>query len=115
MSRQYNPKKFLRQIPNQLLKEDFDRRSLLTEILWYLQRENRIEKSYNAWQSLPDTQRANVDKDFQDVDEMACEAGVKAMIEEGHFHGIDLATQLGGLDGFHHKAMWVFLHHSHIF
>jgi hypothetical protein len=115
MSRQYSPKTFLRQVPNQLLKEYFDRRSVLSDLLWYLQGETEIERIYDSWQALPEPQRLEIEKDFRDIDEMACEEGVKALVEEGRFHGIDLAPELDRLDGSHHKAMWAFLRHEQVF
>jgi hypothetical protein len=115
MSRQYSPKTFLRLLPNQLLKEYFDRRNLLSDLLWYLQGETEIQRIYDAWQGLPEPQRLAVEKDFRDVDEMACEEGVKALVEEGFFHGIDLGAELDRLDGFHHKVMWAFLRHERVF
>ena len=80
MSRQYSPKTFLRQVPNQLLKEYFDRRSVLSDLLWYLQGETEIERIYDSWQALPEPQRLEIEKDFRDIDEMACEEGVKALV-----------------------------------
>jgi hypothetical protein len=115
MTRQYSPKSFLRQVPNQLLKEYFDQRKLLPDLLWYLQGETEIGRIYDAWQALPDPQRLAVEKDFRDIDEMASEEGIKALIEEGLFHQVDLGPRLERLNGFHHKAMWAFLHCDRIF
>jgi hypothetical protein len=115
MSRQYSPKTFLRQVPNQLLKDYFDRQNLLSDVLWYLQNETEVEIIYGAWQALPEADRQAVEKDFQDIHDMACEEGIKALIEEGQFHGVDLSRQLDRLEGFHYKAMWAYLHHEQIF
>jgi hypothetical protein len=115
MSRQYSPKTFLRQVPNNLLKGYFDRRGLLTGVLWYLQRETEVDLIFAAWQALPDADRQAVEKDFQDIDEMACAEGIQALIEEAQFHNVNLASELGELAGYHHKAMWAFLRHERIF
>jgi hypothetical protein len=116
MSRHYYPKTFLRQVPNALLKEFFDGRNQLRDILWYLQtRETEIDLIYNGWQALPAPQRVDVEKTFRSIDEMACESGVKALVDEGQFHRVDLAAELASREGFHHKAMWAYLHHREVF
>jgi hypothetical protein len=115
MTRHYSPKSFLRQVPNQLLKEFFDRRRQLGDILWYNLRETEVELVYNAWQRLPTAQREAAEAIFRAVHEMACEGGIRALVEEGHFHQVDLATDLEGRDGLHHKAMWAYLRHERVF
>jgi hypothetical protein len=115
MTRQYSPKTFLRQVPNYLLREFFARRGLLGDIPWELQEETQVGSIYDAWQALPDSERAEVDRVFQDVHAMACEAGVRALVEEGRFHTVDLAAALDRHEGFYHKAMWAYLRHERIF
>jgi hypothetical protein len=115
MSRQYSPKSFLRHVPNQLLKQFFDRRGQLGHILWYLRSETEIEPIYEAWQALPESQRLKIERTFQAIDEMACEAGFKALVEEAQFQGVDLAAELDQRNGFHDKAMWAYLHHEQVF
>ena len=115
MGRQYSPRSFLRQVPNHLLKAFFAQRDSLVEILWELQRETEIGLIYDAWQALPATRRAEIDREFQAVHELACEAGVRALVEEGLFHGLHLAALLEQQEGFYHKAMWAFLNHPQIF
>src|SRR5262249_31588455 len=115
MSHHYSPRSFLRQVPNQLLKEFFDRRGQLGHILWYLQGETEVERIYEAWQALPEPQRVEVERTFRAVEEMAGEPGIRALVEEGRSHGIDLAAELDQRDGLHHKAMWAYLWHEAVF
>jgi hypothetical protein len=115
MVRQYAPKIFLRQVPHHLLRTFFARRRALADIPWGAQNERAIASVYDAWQALPAPQPAEIDGAFQAVHEMACEAGVQALIEEGTFHGVDLAAALGRRVGFYHKAMWAYLNHPSIF
>jgi hypothetical protein len=115
MSCQYSPKSFLRHVPKQLLKQFFDRRGQLRHMLWYTLGETEIDLIYRAWQALPEQERIEVESVFQAIDEMACETGIKALIEEAHFHQIDLASDLEPLKGLHHKSMWTYLRHGSIF
>jgi hypothetical protein len=115
MTRQYSPKNFLRQVSNHLLRTFFAQRGVLTEIPWVLQRETKIEPIYDAWQGLPASQRSEIDRAFQAIHEMACPAGVQALIEEGTFHHLNLTPALEQHEGFYDKAMWAYLDHPSIF
>jgi hypothetical protein len=115
MTRLYSPKTFLRQVPNYLLEEFFDRKGQLSQIDWASHRETQVGLIYDAWQALPAEERAEVEGAFQSVHEMACEAGVRALVEEGMFHGANLSAELDQLDGFYHKAMYAYLRHERIF
>jgi hypothetical protein len=115
MARQYSPRTFLRQVSNHLLKEFFDQRQELAEIPWVTQGETEIGLIYDAWQALPAPQRSEVDRAFQAIQEMACQAGVKALIEEGDFHDLNLVTALEQQEGFYDKAMWAYLCYPNIF
>ncbi len=115
MSRQYSPKSFLRQVPNHLLKEFFDRKHQLKEVPWASLKETHVGLIYAAWQDLPPEERAEVEGAFQAVHEMACAEGVQALVEEGHFHSVDLARSLDRLDGHAHKAMFAYLNYERIF
>jgi hypothetical protein len=115
MARQYSPRTFLRQVSNHLLKEFFDERNELSEISWLTQGETEINLIYDAWQALPASQWSEIDKVFQAIHEMACEAGVKAVLEEGIFHNLNLATALEQQKNFYDKAMWTYLAYPNIF
>jgi hypothetical protein len=115
MSRQYSPKGFLRQVPNQLLRTYFLGKGFLEDLQWHLQSEHEVEHIHTAWQALPYQARHMIENDFRQVDELACEQGVHALVEEGRFHGLDLAREFEGRPGNHHKAMWTFLTHPDVF
>jgi hypothetical protein len=115
MTRHYAPKTVLRQVSNSLLKEFFDHRNLLQDVLWHFQGPREIQKIFDAWQALPREQREEVERAFRSVHEMACEAGIKALVEDGSFHEVDLATEFGRLEGFYDRAMWAYLRHHEIF
>jgi hypothetical protein len=115
MAHQYSPKMFLRQAPNALLEVYVERRGQLGDLSWDGLEETEIDAIYAAWQALPKEERDQIELDFQAIDDMACAEGVIAILEEGQFHGEDLAAELAAREGFHHKAFWTFLERSRIF
>jgi hypothetical protein len=112
MTKPFAPKIFLRQVPNPLLKEFFDRRHLLSDVLWYMASPQII---FDRWQGLPDEQRIAVERSFHDIHDMATEDGIRTLIEEGHFHELDLTGELEACDGYCHKAMHAFLRYEKVF
>lgn len=109
MSKQYSPKRFFRHVPNCLLKQYFDKRKLLSEVDLEKLPETKIESLYDGWLNLPEDIRHEVEQDFQQIDEMATEAGSKAIMDEANWHGENLAEQFAKLKGFLERAFWTFL------
>lgn len=109
MSQHYSPKSFFRHAPNAMLIKYFAKRDVLREYNFSEVSETRIEPIYKAWLSLPDTQRGEMERDFREIDALACEGGIKVIIEEAHWHGENVAKVLSKQQGFHEKAFWVFL------
>lgn len=109
MARQYSPKSFFRHAPNRMLVRYFAARKVLTGNDFDRMSETKIEPMYQAWLSLPDTERGEMERDFREIDALACEGGVKAIIDEAEWHGESLAEVLSQHEGFHEKAFWVFL------
>ncbi len=115
MAKHYSPKTFLRHTSNALLRECFVSKGALTAVHWDGLAEHAIDGVYDNWQELPEDDRIAFERCFEDTDELANEQGIKALIEEGQFHGLDLAPVLEGIDGNHNKVMWVALHHPRVF
>ena len=111
----YAPKLFLRQAENVLLKEYFAARGELGDLDWESLNETDVEPVHDAWQNLPDASLEEIDDDFRDIFDLASAEGTRTLIEEGHFHRIDLVPHLDTRDGFLNKALWVFLNHRRIF
>jgi hypothetical protein len=109
MARHYSPKSFFRHAPNNMLVQYFAKYGVLTEHDFSQVSETKIEPMYQAWLSLPDMQRGEMERDFREIDALACEGGVRAILDEADWHGEDLAEALSAHDGFHEKAFWVFL------
>ena len=109
MARQYNPRSFFRQAPNKLLKGYFDDRGVLNEIKFKELKETKIETIYDAWLALPEKGRSKMEKDFREIDFLATEGGVKAIIDEAIYHGEELGPLLSELKNHHDRAFWAFL------
>jgi hypothetical protein len=109
VARQYQPRRFFRNAPNRLLQQYFSGRGVLAEVDFGTLTETQVEPVYEAWLTLPEDVRNAMEQDFQEIDELACEGGSKAILDEARFHGEDLAEQFAGLDGFHGHAFWTFL------
>jgi len=109
MARHYSPRSFFRHAPNAMLKRYFDKQGVLIEHDFSEISETKIEPIYLAWLSLPDAQRGEMERDFKEIDALACEGGVKAIMDEAEWHSENLADVLGELEDLHEKAFWVFL------
>ena len=97
MAIHYSPKQFIRQVPNALLKVFFDRRGELADIGWEKLGEMDADPIFEAWQALPEANRNDVERWFRTIGDLATAEGLKTLIEEGHFHGVDLTVPLGQL------------------
>lgn len=109
MARHYSPRSFFRHVPNAMLMKYFAKRRALTEHDFSEIHETKIEPIYQAWLSLLDTERGEMERDFKEIDMLACEGGVKAIMDEAEWHGEKLGELLSEQKGFHEKAFWVFL------
>lgn len=109
MARHYSPKSFFRHAPNAMLKRYFDKHNVLAEHDFSGVPETKIEPIYQAWLTLPDAQRGWMERDFREIDALASEGGVKAILDEAEFHDENLVDALGELKDLHEKAFWVFL------
>lgn len=108
MARNYSPKSFFRHAPNAMLVKYFAKQGVLAEHDFSEVTETKIDPIYQAWLTLSDTQRGEMERDFKDIDALAA-GGIKAIMDEADYHGENLAEILDGLDSFHEKAFWVFL------
>jgi len=109
MARNYSPKSFFRHVPNAMLKRYFSQRDVLEEHDFSGISETKIEPIYKAWLTLSNDQQGEMERDFREIDALACEGGIKAIIDEAEWHGEALAGILSEHVGFHEKAFWVFL------
>jgi len=111
----YQPKTFLRQTSNSLLQARFGQLGVLQDITWADIEDHQIDVIYDRWQVLPEPQRLEIERTFEEAEALASEEGAKALIEEGTFHGLDLAPQLEQFPDFRDKAMYVAITHPRVF
>jgi hypothetical protein len=115
VANQYSPKQFLRQVPNSLLKDFFDRRGALLDLNWNGLDEMDADPIFEAWHALPEASRNEVERSFRAVADLANTEGLQVLIEEGKFHKEDLAASFELMKGLHEKSFWVYLNHDRIF
>src|SRR5262245_59468653 len=90
MKRHYAPRTFLRHVPKALLERFFRRHSLLGGLAWDALADGDIDPIYEVWQALPAPDRERVEMLFREADGLATPEGVRILVEEGRFHGVDL-------------------------
>lgn len=115
MASDYAPRQFLRQVQSGLLREYFTRRKTLGHVAWDALTEAAIEPIYEAWHGLPEVERKEIESDFRRVHALGTADGTRALIEEGHFHRLELTQSLDAVEGHLNKAFWTFMHHTHVF
>src|SRR3569833_2685557 len=109
MAREYQPKRFFRDVPNRMLELYFERSGVLDQFNFAGLKETQVEPIHEAWVNLPHDIRDEIEKDFQDVDDLATEGGSRAILDEAHFHGEDLSGTFDSLVSFHERAFWTLL------
>jgi hypothetical protein len=109
MAHQYQPRRFFRNAPNRLLQQYFSNHKALEEVDFGALTETQVDPIYEAWLKLPEDVRNEMEQDLQEIDELATEAGLKAILDEARWHGEELAEQFASLTGFHEHAFWTIL------
>lgn len=119
MTRNYSSKAFFRDMPNALLARYFKERDLFKDMDFAKMKEGNPDKLFNAWLSLPDSQRSKMDSEFRDIFEMSCDKGFQAIIDEASWHLNETPDDLRGfierlsaLSNHFERAMITFLDHN---
>lgn len=119
MARHYSTKDFFRQMPNVLLAHYFNAQGLFDELDFWGMVEAQPGALFAAWLDLPDNQRNAMDAEFQELFEMSCEKGCRAIIDEADWHlthDADARTafveKLAALPNHYERAMVTFLDHN---
>jgi hypothetical protein len=117
MPRTYAARTFLRQAPNELLKEYFTRKSIIRDVDFDLLGKTEVEPIMAAMETLPIAQRAGVEEDFRQINNLACEQGVRVLLEEAEsiFHQLHLADMFARMRNHYERAFWMFLNHHEVF
>ncbi len=114
MARDFSPITFFQRTPNALLGRYFqEKHGVLDEIDFNGLEENgqTAETIYQAFSALPEPQQAKIEAEFQDIESMAHQAGVTALIDEatGFHKNADFPEAINQQDSFHGKVIWTFL------
>jgi hypothetical protein len=107
---QYSNRQFFRKTPNQLLAQFFAAKGIPLEVDVVELNETAVDVLQGALNVLPDGQKAEIEAIFQDINALACEGGIAALIDEANFHNDEtFVDTIAAIEGFHAKAMWAFL------
>ncbi len=119
MARHYSTKSFFRQIPNALLARYFEDRGLFGDLDFGAMSEAKPDELFAAWLNLAEEQRKPIDAEFQDIFELSCEKGFRAIIDEARWQlqaTPDVLTTfieaLSALPNHYHRAMTTYLDHD---
>lgn len=110
MARQYSAKTFFRRVPNRLLREYFQQRGISSDVDWETVRETDVDPLFAALeQQLPDRTQSAIESDFAMTNDLACEAGTVAILEETAYWGRDWSGQFAEMTSPYERAFWTFL------
>jgi hypothetical protein len=123
----------LGKVPNKLLKEYFARHGGLPEVDFDKLAENDMEPVFVAMQKLAPETQTQIEAVFPEINELACQAGIRAILEEAairpflHQIGakatqddagagkVDWASQFAGMKNHYERAFWTFLNDKGVF
>lgn len=110
MATQYSNRQFFRRTPNQLLAQFFSAKAISLEVDVVGLNETAVDVWQDVLNALPDSQKAEIEAEFQGINTLACEGGIAALIDEASFHeDKSFVEAIAEIDGFHAKAMWAYL------
>lgn len=115
MSRQqFAMRQFFRDAPIHLLERYFKGKDWLAGFDFAGFQPGNVEPLYGAWEALPDEARAQSEETFREIDALACEGGIKAILDDAEFWGKheELLSIVSALKSWHEKAFTVFLDHN---
>jgi len=108
---QYQHLHFFRKMPNVDLARYFTANKIALEVDLTELKENDSEAILKAFKTLSETQQADVEADFQAINALAFDGGIKALVDEAVYHDKDdsFAKAIAEKPCFHSKVMWAFL------
>jgi len=119
MARHYSTKSFFRQVPNALLARYFTGLGLFSELGFSAMKETKPDELFAAWLDLPAEQRKSMDTEFQDIFELSCEKGFRAIIDEARWQMqanpealTAFIETLSAQPNHYHRAMVTYLDHG---
>lgn len=128
MGTDYTPNRFTREVPNTLLEQYLQEQSITANVEIEVDgqpetvkvsdlSETQVEPILKLIEAQDAEKQALIERDFRDITERACKAGVRCLIEESRFeeHELDIADNLEQMGNHYERAMWVFLNHPTVF
>jgi hypothetical protein len=119
MTRHYSTRDFFRQMPNALPARYFQGRGLLDHLNFTTLKDTQPDDLLAAWLALPDDKRIGMDAEFQDIFEMSCEKGFRAILDEAEWHLraepealVEFVESFAALANHYERAMMTFLDHA---
>jgi hypothetical protein len=110
MAAQYSNRQFFRKTPHEYLAQFFAAKGIPLAVDFDELNKNILDELQDALNALPDGHKADIEAMFQDVNVLACEGGIAALIDEASFHNDEAFVEaIAAIEGFHAKAMWAFL------
>ena len=112
MAHAYTLSTFLRQTPNALLADYFDRRGLLGSVDFAALGKTEVKPILTAIEALDSDVRATVEADFQPVFSLASKAGTRVIVDQAAMRGLDIADEIEAMENHYHRALWLLLEHG---
>ena len=110
MAAQYSNRQFFRKTPKLYLEKYFETKCIHIDVAVNQQNECDVDVLQDALNNLPPEQVTTIEAEFQDVNALACEGGILALVDEASFHNDQVfIEEIALIDGFHAKAMYAFL------
>lgn len=108
MTSQYHHRQFLRRMPNESLEKYFAAKGI--ELGVDFNAPKAEQAIFDTLTSLPEEQQATIETEFQDINAMASEGGVAALIDEAKHHQDESFVEtIADIVGFHAKVMWAYI------
>jgi hypothetical protein len=106
-------------MPNALLARYFQGKGLFDNLDFAAMKEGKPEELFKAWLALADSQRREMDVEFQEIFEMSREKGFRAIIDEATWHMdeepdalVSFIEMLSALSNHYERAMITYLDHN---
>jgi hypothetical protein len=115
MGRQYSAKTFLRSVPNFLLKQYFEQQAIDLGLNWLMVTADNVEWVFAAMEKLPENRRCRIDSDFRLINELACERGTLAILDQAGGLRANLAERFERMKNAYERAFWTFLNEPDCF
>ena len=110
MAAQYSNRQFFRKTPNLYLSKFFEAKGIQLDVNINQLKEHDTDIIQNALHKLSLEQITDIETEFQNINALACEGGILALVDEARFHKDDaFIEEIAVIEGFHAKAIWAFL------